>query len=298
MVGLVIFGSSVYSYPPSTTFATPDANGRTVLSLINQIKCQGNTDTVGGLQAGYSQIQAVNSTSRVNVIVLLTDGRPNGFIGDYTKLRKNPGSCDTAGNPLIGVAAQWAGGPKPSGTTAGLMPYVATTPNGADGAAIAAAAGCQMAGDMTKMRNDLIKMPAVDVFGNSTTGPYSQYNTNSPYYGQTATLDLTIPAQVEISSVNAVDNEATTIRTDAKLKPAIYTIALEGNDPADPPDTLMLRKMANDPSMESDADPIAQMFFQQQKGQTTGYFADAPDPSQLAAAFNSVAAQIVVRLSR
>jgi len=298
MVGLVVFGSSVFTYAPSTTFTTPDANGNTVLSLINQINCQGNTNTAGGMQAAYSELQAVNSTSRVNVIVLLTDGRPNGFTGDYTNLRTNPGSCDAANKPLIGVAAQWANGPVSSGTTAGLMPPLATTVNGADGSAIPAAAGCQMAGDMTKMRNDLVKMPAVDIYGNSTTGPYSQYDTYSPYNGQSDTLNLTIPAQIEIASVNALDNDATTIRSDTKLKPAIYTIALEGNSPSDPPDTLLLRKLANDPSMENDADPVAQLFFQQQKGQTTGYFADAPDPSELAAAFNSVATQIVVRLSR
>ena len=56
--------------------------------------------------------------------------------------------------------------------------------------------------------------------------------------------------------------------------------------------------MANDPSMENDPDPTAQMFFQQQKGQPKGFFADAPDPSQLFAAFNTIATQIVIRLSR
>jgi hypothetical protein len=142
-------------------------------------------------------------------------------------------------------------------------------------------------------------MPANDYYGNALAGPYSVNNPNFPYNGLSADLTtVTSPRQIVVAGTNALDNEGTKIRTDAVLKPSIYTIALEGNDPADPPDTLLLRKLANDPAMETDPDPTAQMFFQQQKGQTTGYFADAPDPSQLAAAFNSVAMQIVVRLAQ
>jgi Flp pilus assembly protein TadG len=298
MVGLVVFGSSVYVYPPTTSFTTPDGNGDTVASLIAKITCQGNTNTVGGMQAAYAQIQAINQTTRANVIVLMTDGRPNGFVGDYTNLRQNPGSCDAANLPLIGVAAQWAGGPKSSGTTAGLMSPTTNSVNGSDGSPLANATGCAMYSDLTQMRNDLTKMPAKDIYGNSTTGPYSYNDMNPPYNGQNGTLDLTIPAQIEISSVNALDNETTTIRTDATLKPVVYAIALEGNAPGDPPDTLMLRKLANDPTMENDPDSTARAFWTSQKGQTVGFFADAPDPSQLCAAFSSIAQHIVVRLSR
>src|SRR6185295_4027428 len=125
MVGLVIFGSSAYTYPPTTSFGTPDGSGNTVSSLIGQINCGGNTNLTEGMQQAYAQIQTINSTTRANVIVLMTDGRPNGFTGDYTNYRRNPGTCDAAALPLKGVMAQWAGGPVSSGTTAGLMKYVA-----------------------------------------------------------------------------------------------------------------------------------------------------------------------------
>ena len=142
-------------------------------------------------------------------------------------------------------------------------------------------------------------MPATDIYGNSTTGPYSAYNPTFPYNGTNANLTgVSSPQMVEVASTNVLDNEATKIRTDARLKPAIYTIALEGNSVGDPPDTLLLRKLANDPSMESDADATAKNFYQQQKVQPQGFFADAPDPSQLFAAFNTIATQIVIRLSR
>ena len=73
---------------------------------------------------------------------------------------------------------------------------------------------------------------------------------------------------------------------------------IEYASPGDPPDTLILRKLANDPSMENDPDATARTFYQQQKTQPKGYFADAPDPSQLFAAFSTIATQIVIRLSR
>jgi Mg-chelatase subunit ChlD len=123
MVGLVVFGSSVYVAPPRVNFDQPDANGNTINSLINQITCTGNTNTSDGMEQAYQQLLAVNSTTRANVIVLMTDGRPNGFTGNYTNLRLHPTACDAANAPLIGVLAQWAGGPVSSGTTAGLMNY-------------------------------------------------------------------------------------------------------------------------------------------------------------------------------
>jgi hypothetical protein len=159
--------------------------------------------------------------------------------------------------------------------------------------------GCQFKASLTNARNDLSGMPATDIYGNSTSGPYSGYNPNYPYNGASANLNgVSSPQMVEVASTNVLDNEGTRIRTDATLKPAIYTIALEGNSVTDPPDTLILRKLANDPSMENDPDATAQLFFRQQKGQPAGFFADAPDPSQLFAAFNTIATQIVIRLSR
>jgi hypothetical protein len=298
MVGLVIFGSSAFTYAPTTSFGTPDGSGNTVASLIGQITCNGNTNMAEGMQKAYAQIQAVNATTRANVIVLMTDGRPNGFTGNYTPYRQ--GGCNA--NPLRGVYAQWAGGPVASGTTAGLMLSVA--PNAAynaDAVTPDANNTCQMkASGLTSGYNDLTRMPAADVYGNSTTGPYSTNNPNAPYNGTTVDpTKITIPQWVEAASSNTVDNQGTTIRTNAVLKPSIYAIALEGNAPTDPPDTLLLRKLANDPSMENDPDATTRtMWAAQNPGQTRGFFVDAPDPGELCSAFNQIATQIVVRLSK
>ena len=302
MVGLVIFGSSAFTFPPTTSFATPNAQGNTVASLINQISCGGNTNMVEGVHQAYAQIQAVNATTRANVIVLMTDGRPNGFTGDYTLLKK--GACKNnapSPNPLRGVYAQWAGGPVSSGTTAGLMLWQA--PNAAyNSDAVtpdAASSHCAMLADLTTGNQDLTKMPTTDIYNNSTTGPYSANNPNAPYNNTTVDVTkITIPQWVEVAGANAVDNQGTTIRTNATLKPAIYTIALEGNSPGDPPDTLLLRKLANDPSMENDPDSTTRTMWAGQTSQTKGFFVDAPDPGELCAAFNQIATQIVVRLSK
>ena len=252
MVGLVVFGSSVFTYAPTTSFTTADGSGNSVVSLINNISCGGNTNTPEAMYQAYQQLVTVNSTTRANVVVLMTDGRPNGFTGDYispTNLRLHPTTCANGATHMIGVAAQWAGGPVSSGTTAGLMQPTTNSPSasGNDGV-ISTNSGCNFASDMTQAYKDFSLMPNRDTHGNSTTGNYSVYNTNAPYNGMVDALSISVPAQVEIAATNALDNQCTTIRQNTVLKPNIYTIALEGNDPTgkDTPDTILLRKLAND----------------------------------------------------
>jgi hypothetical protein len=306
MVGLVIFGSSAFTSAPTTNF------GSTIVPLINQINCGGNTNIAEGIHQAYSQIQAVNSTTRANVIVLMTDGRPNGFTGDYTDYRTSPGTCGT--NPFQGVFAQWSGGPVTNPTTtAGLMLWQASAANySTDAVTPKATSTCHMGAPNTTANlpngyQDITQMPPTDVYLNSTTGPYSANNPNYPYYNTTAILTkiggVFLPKWVEVAAANALDNQGTVIRSNTTLKPAIYTIALEGNGGAnDAPDTLLLRKLANEPTMAGDLDSTTKnMWLAQNSGptaQTAGYFVDAPDPSQLCAAFNQIATQIVVRLAK
>jgi Flp pilus assembly protein TadG len=310
MVGLVVFGSSVYNlYPPTTSFTTPNANGDTAASLIGKIACGGNTNTDEAMYQAYEQLVTVGSGTRANVIVLMTDGRPNGFTGNYTNLRQSPASCKvTNGTSLIGEIEQWAGGPYATGTTAGLsVETTGAVDASGDGNAPPNSSGCVM--DQNNRTNisgapqwDLTAMPQTDIHGNSTVGTYSENNPNAPYNSSPDNLSVTSPQQIEVASVNAVDNMATVIRSNTALNTNIYTIALEGNAPNDPPDTILLRKMSNDPTMQNDPSTTAQNFWTQQNTggtiQTVGYFVDAPDPSQLLAAFNSIAERIVVRLAR
>jgi hypothetical protein len=63
------------------------------------------------------------------------------------------------------------------------------------------------------------------------------------------------------------------------------------------PDPLLLMKMANDPNLAG-MSGAGQTFYNQQIGQPQGLFANAPDATQLALAFDTIARQISVRLSQ
>ena len=298
-LGLVAFGSSTYIYPSTTSFTTPDANGNTLQSLIGQLTCGANTSSADGIATAYTEIANVNNPNRMNVIMFLTDGRANGVTADYSTVQVN-GKCSlTAGTP--GVIAQWAGGALPSGSTAGLMQATGpsiTFPN--DNVPISGSSGCQFDTALTNVPADIPNLPATDINGNSTSGPYSQENSGTwPYTTPFNSVGaVSIPQQIVIASSNVLDNEATQVRTNGTLNPFIYDIALMGNGPVDDmPDTLLLRKIANDPTLAGDSG-IGATFYQQQIHQPHGYFAIAPDASQLGVAFDSIATQISIRLAR
>jgi len=295
-LGLVVFGSAAYVYHSTTSFTTPDADGNTIQSLIGQISCGANTASAEAIGDAYAELTAVNDSKRMNVIVFMTDGRPNGVTA---KFAATDGCVSASGGPPEGVLAQWANGAVPKGTTAGLMQDSVPGITTADGQAIGAK-NCTFSGDLTKVYKDIPNLPATDLFGNSLAGPYSQLNSATwPYTTPfNPTGGTSVPQQIVIASTNAVDNEATQVRTNANLHPHIYDIALEGDGPVDDqPDTLLLRKMANDPSLAADTG-IGKTFYQQQINQPHGYFAEAPDASQLAVAFDTIATQITIRLSQ
>src|SRR5207248_9426926 len=106
-------------------------------TLINSISCTGNTATASGLSVGYKAMQdaytAGLTAGRANIIVLMTDGRPNGVDGNYLPWS----SGGFAANQLIGHIAQWAAGPNPSGTTGGIVNHSSGSPSASDNTIIA-----------------------------------------------------------------------------------------------------------------------------------------------------------------
>jgi Flp pilus assembly protein TadG len=301
-IGLVAFGSAVYSYQSTTSFTTPDANGNTIPSLIGQLTCNDNTSSAAAIAAAYAELVRVNNPTRMNVIMFMTDGRANGVTADYSLpgLGVTDGCFMPPGMP--GVIAQWAGGALPSGETAGVMNATTTAitfPN--DGHSLTGSSNCTFNGpNLPNVSQDIPNLPATDFYGNSTAGPYSSANSATwPYTTPFNRMGaVSIPQQIVIASANVLDNEATQVRTNAILHPFIYDIALMGNGPADDmPDTLLLQKIANDPSLAG-VSGVGLSFYQQQINQPHGYFALAPDASQLAEAFDAIAAQISIRLAR
>ena len=118
----------------------------------------------------------------MNVIVFMTDGRPNGVTANFTPLRNVFGGCNVSDN-LTGVLAQWANGAVPTGTTAGLMNIISTSLSSPNDGAISGGTGCQFENDLTDVKSDITGMPATDIYGDALAGPYSQENPAWPYNG-------------------------------------------------------------------------------------------------------------------
>ena len=294
-IGLVVFSGSTYYYPPTTSFTTPDANGNDVPSLIASITCQGSTSTAEALYWAYNQIQAVNSSTRDNVIMLMTDGLPTGITAQFYNNRVANSSCGPS--PLLGVfAGGTVGGNMFPGGSLGLSVDTEATLGSPNDVAIPTNGNCHFAANEGLVSKDIGSLPTQDNFNNSTQG----YTSLSPAYGyQQANLNDVTDAQGAVyAAINVSDNMATTIRSDTVLRPTIYTIGLSGDGAVDQyPDPLLLMKMANDPNLAGQAAP-GPTFYQQQVNQPHGAFANAPDASQLAAAFDTIARQIAIRLAQ
>jgi hypothetical protein len=151
-VGLVVFGgSAIVAYPARnvakdytdyTQFTPPDNNFKTRSStIINEITSKTNTGTAEALYLAYMTLRADAATntdlgSKLNVIVLFTDGLPNGittFANDPSQIANHsnnthfmipstsctfgagswtptsPAMVATAGSNLVGWFAQWNG---------------------------------------------------------------------------------------------------------------------------------------------------------------------------------------------
>jgi Flp pilus assembly protein TadG len=123
-LGLVVFGgSAIIAYPstdwlkdttnPATVLSGPDTNFKTtpdsaavpnMLTSLSNIQSSSNTGTADALMLAYKELVAANQPGALNVIVLFTDGKPNGitaylnnYNGGYVKNAVNPGTG--AGSP-------------------------------------------------------------------------------------------------------------------------------------------------------------------------------------------------------
>jgi hypothetical protein len=308
MLGLVVFASGAFTYQSRANFTTADTNGNTINSIIDAIACGDNTASAEAMHDAYDEITRVynitHSTARANVIVFMTDGIPNGVTGNFISYRISP--CGTTGTPMIGVLAQWANNDS-TGVTAGLMARSAPDVYTPTKYSEENTGGCRFRLNNTNhledIRYDVTRMPANDVYGNALAGTYSTYSNPNPalswFTGPADLTDVVSPRDITRASANALDNMATTIRSDSTLKPMIYTIGLNTADataPNDIPDDQALMKLANDAGLAT-ASGAGLTFYNAQKSQSRGMYVNAPDATQLQSAFDTIATNIVIRLS-
>jgi Flp pilus assembly protein TadG len=306
-IGLVTFIDGYnLSFAPNINF---DSNVPSLPTVIGAIKCFGDTGTAGALNQAYTQLQAINEPGALNVIVFFTDGQPNGISDNFqvktqadtrydaypnntANLVSTPASSCHSTGTLQGEIAWWpqsgySGPPVPTGDTEGLFAITSSSDSTTSEQVATGLTGCAMASNQGAVRKDLAYIPATDLYQNATTGylPFAAsdlYPTGNPYVGH---IRVDTPTAVVSASVNAADNQATTIRNDANLIPVIYAIGLGGTT-SQPIDATFMERVSNDPTspIYNSAQPAGEYFY-------------SPTATDLGGVFQQVASEIL-RLSQ
>ena len=274
---IVFDGAYTLAYPPSPNFATDSPS---VVTLISQTVGGGNTGTAQALWQAYLALSTAKQPGTnvlagpgaLNVIVLFTDGLPNGVSADYGPYIKATSTCqDKTGK--IGFLAQWGDGKDP-GTTAGLFQNQSAAVTNANQTVIADSVGCAFHGDQTQVRSDVSSFPPQDIYGNATTG-----------YEPVDLTRVDLPTQVDAASTNAAFSAARRIQADVLktgLNPYIYVIGLVETGDPEPPNPTLMKSMANTPDSVGYNSAVP-----------AGIYIQLTDPAQLNAAFLQVASQIL-----
>jgi Flp pilus assembly protein TadG len=296
-IGLVTFmdGPNL-TYAPTLDFGS---NVPSMSTVIGGVQCYGDTGTAGALNLAYSQLLALNLPGALNLIVFFTDGHPNGIAANFPvktqvdtrydyqntgTLVSTPVSTCTTKTTLQGEIAEWSGEPAPStGYTYGLFAVTSSSSTTTSEQVAAGLTGCAMSSNQAEMRRDIAYVPAADLYANLTTGYQSfaagdVYPSGNPYVGQ---IRVDTPTAVVTASLNAADNQATTIRNDPNLIPVIYSIGL-GGTVAEPIDATFMERLANDPRS-----PIYNAAL------PAGLYVYSPTATDLVGAFQQVAAEIL-----
>lgn len=176
---------------------------------------------------------------------------------------------------------------------------------------VSAATGCALNGGQTVYSpyttTDFAWFPSTDVFGNQLSpSNHSAYQTGITTSGGNITVNW---QNYHSGALNATDDVAYNMRTNATIPTTVYAIGLGGNTSSgsDPPDFILLQRVANDPNADlywatpSESGPQYPACSTEPTcityaNQPQGVFAFSYSQAQLAAAFRSIASQ-VLRLS-
>ncbi|HEY2017355.1 MAG TPA: vWA domain-containing protein, partial [Bryobacteraceae bacterium] len=126
-VGLIVFGGNAVLAFPNPSPSGPAANFKTAVpsvdTLIGQTVGGGNTGTAEALHMAYTELVKKNDAGALNLIVMFTDGLPNGIVADYNDATKDShgnlvnnyirtGHCNHRGDaayPMLGFMSQTNG---------------------------------------------------------------------------------------------------------------------------------------------------------------------------------------------
>ena len=311
VVGLITFGGTWnLDFAPSTYFQSGSPNiGSAITNLQNNEFGNSGTNTAEGLYQAWYQLRQLNQPGALNVILLLTDGRPSAFSGNFTSTAHCTSNSPHKGvlQSYVGLGSAYPYWPPPTSDSNNPFGLITTTFQGLQETSYAATAndsGCSYPGNLANLPNDIPTFPAnagpVDNVGTIPAYTTTGVSTTSGYYpgfGQ----NTSNPKSVRYASFNVADNIATLIRTDTVISPVLFVIGLYYNNTlTEPLDSDWLARLANDQyytiqNTDSDAGTTAgNAVFQE--GQTVGAYYSSTAQG-LPQAFQNVASQ-VMRLSQ
>ena len=309
VVGLVSFGGNYYvDFQPTTNFQTASPN---IGTKINNIFFDNNSTNTGeGLYQAWYQLTQLNQTGALNVILLITDGRPSAFTGSFpvaagsscTNKTNKTGVID--GNVSSGGA--YTGFPEnPPLPVNGVIvvsppcnmsaPFIASCESNTAYSLAPNSSGCAYASNFASVATDIPTIPALIGPIDHITGanvPYqTTFTSTSGYYSGGGT-NVSSYTAVRYAAFNYAANVAAAIRTDTTYSPVIYSVGLNFNAASfpneEPLDADFLAVLANDPSYTSAGKPNGVY----QSGQTPGRYYDVTY-SGLAAALSDITSQIL-----
>jgi Flp pilus assembly protein TadG len=321
-LGLVAFATSgVVGYPttrpynysptssggPDTNFEITQTNGD-MLDMINDIQSNSNgrTNMSEALALAYLELQKAdhrdNDPTRLNAIVLFTDGVPNTLsvyandpsdnsLKSTSPCTYNPATAGVASTQMIGIAegdSSTSGGlyflaSSDSNSAASWMKYLISNETIGTGNLKTAVTNCTYLSKTTPSLGDLKQVPSKDYWGDSTNDG-TAYKSSPMYKSYTYDSNKpTVGSNIAIASWNATDNTAQRILADTNLNVTIYVI---GYTPNGGVDEYLLKRLANtkDSSNHNSA-------------WQTGMYVAADDDAALEVAFQTVASAIL-RLAR
>jgi Flp pilus assembly protein TadG len=174
-VGLIVFGGSAVVAFPSPSPNGPESNFKSaspsVDTLISQTVNGGNTGMAQAVWLAYLELVKRNQPGALNLIVLFTDGLPNGIVANYN----DPDPADNflvagrcahrldAAYPMLGFISQTSGFAA-TGNTNGIKKIDASTVSSVDESRLGGPTndGCSFATAETNVRNDLSRFPPTD----------------------------------------------------------------------------------------------------------------------------------------
>jgi len=341
-IGLVTFGDNFYinssptvNFQSTLGYSNDSGSGAGVLDTIT---CSGGTGTAAAVAMGFNELYRMNLPGALNVLLVETDGLPNtlnmnfwdgstagisstsgckdrnnktksnsGFatlasLPNWTTGWTAPSNSHLSSTPSGIVAAMSSGDPSQGPILFSLSSYYTGAMSG--WTPLATTNGCATPYGGNSVNTppgapDLAWYPATDVYGNQlnpSSGAYQSVTMNGSHVSNSGWTNY------HAAVLNATDNAAYQARTNGTIPTYIFTIGLGGNA-TNPPDYILLQRMANDPSGDNYNSPALYGACSQEatcvnySSQPQGTFIFSSNSSQLSQAFLQLSSQ-VLRLSK